>query len=481
MVVRQFQHNCSQSLVLTLIALKSLLSTIFGVFNLPHAPKNCLSKIGNQAMALMRKLAKNQSSLSKKQRLQCFSPQDILTIRTQFPRLILLLAVFGYGCILGAPVADLVDDIREVKDEITKAMWFDSADFASIPRNPNSKITSVDRGVALLGTREFVHLFGAVPKLVKKLALLLFPNDDGGELFSFRLRKYQTVNAEEALMLVLCRLRHSTATQESLGWRLSLSEQHVQANAAHAAKLLFGRFNYLFDLNRLNRFSMHAKAWSDAVLAAYNRVLNRKGRHSESVLPDRFEQGNLFVDCVRTYLSRPSSNQEAFYNGWITSHSIVRAAVMEPGGLFLALSLDYEGRHNDAHVARESDMAYYIVKAGFHAITDKGFANVPGMAAFYKIGQAHNMFLFQQKGLSVVRTAGAEWPFGQLQMLFPFMVQVLKQKINISLPTVWFRVACLLSNLIRISQGCNNNIFYNLQPFIRVEDYLTGRGMSEGL
>ena len=174
-------------------------------------------------------------------------------------------------------------------------------------------------------------------------------------------------------------------------------------------------------------------------------------------------------------LAQPSEGQEAFYNGWVGLHSVTRIVVTEPGGLFVGIGNDIEGRKNDLNTQTISNINMHLHAAGLKAMSDRGFTSFPNaVSAFYKKTQANNLLSFQMKSLSAIRTAGIEWPFGQLKMLFPYFVQKYKQKLYATIPTIWFFVGCLMNNLIRLENGCNNNIFFNVVHPTTVERYLQG-------
>jgi hypothetical protein len=155
-------------------------------------------------------------------------------------------------------------------------------------------------------------------------------------------------------------------------------------------------------------------------------------------------------------------------------HSTTSLAVTEPGGLFLAFSNAYEGRMNDQLVANLCHLSHSLNGANLRAMADKGFTSTPWLAASPKINQDHDLVEHELKFLNTIRTAGCEWPFGNMKTAFPNVVLKWRQKNFATTPTVWGLLAALVSNLVRMEVGCNNNKFFDLLPFTSVEEYLSG-------
>jgi hypothetical protein len=125
--------------------------------------------------------------------------------------------------------------------------------------------------------------------------------------------------------------------------------------------------------------------------------------------------------------------------------------------------------------ANESDVLLHLLRARMLALTDRGFSRQLhqgyGVAAFPKANQVLNFQPTEMHSLSAVRTSGCEWPYGQLKTLFPLLVQKWKNKLYSSAPEQVLVTAMILSNCIRILKGCNNNIFFDLRPFLDIEEY----------
>lgn len=146
----------------------------------------------------------------------------------------------------------------------------------------------------------------------------------------------------------------------------------------------------------------------------------------------------------------------------------------EPGGLFIGVGPAIEGKQNDQYTANASQLNTHLGNAGLKAMSDKGFSAAEFISAFLKANQVNPYFDAEMRGMSAVRTVGIELPFGQLQTAFPLLVNKWKNKIYQTCPDVWFIVSCILSNCIRIENGCNNNTFFWTLPFCTVEEYLQG-------
>jgi len=191
-------------------------------------------------------------------------------------------------------------------------------------------------------------------------------------------------------------------------------------------------------------------------------------------LPERFSQSCVFMDCVRQYIARPSENQQLFYSGFTGNHNITRLVVTSPCGFFLAASNAMPGRNNDMNVANASNVTQHLAACGAKAMTDKGFRNTEGtVAALPRTMEYHMMVDPELAALSAIRTAGVEWPFGQLQEAFPYLVQVWKQKVFHTSPVTWFSVGMILCNMVRLQRGCNGNTYFHMHPIYgSVSEYI---------
>jgi hypothetical protein len=254
---------------------------------------------------MIRKRTVGQNHLSKLNRLKTMSAGDCEVIRQRFPKLFVLLAALLLSTLLGAWIPGLEADVAFVSEQLADALYYNAADAALNHFVPLAdRVKSVYLAEQRFGPREYKHLFGFTPSLTRVFCGLIFPPG-----FSLQKGKYGRIFAEEAMLLVLGRLRHSTATLESLAWRLGLKEPHVSTYSRLAAKYIHDTYRHLFDVDRLNRFSQHSATWSQIVLDKYNELLPH-GEGEVDGLPWIFRGTNLFVDCVRVYVARPKRGQE---------------------------------------------------------------------------------------------------------------------------------------------------------------------------
>lgn len=148
-------------------------------------------------------------------------------------------------------------------------------------------------------------------------------------------------------------------------------------------------------------------------------------------------------------------------------------AVTEPGGLIIGLSPAVEGMQNDMVAANRCDLNAYLLASGLKAMTDRGFARRSNVSPFPKKSQEHNFFDYEMKAMAAIRTAG-EWPFGQMQLSFPYLVQKWKLKLFHTCPGVWLVTAIIISNCIRLEHGTNNNYWFGTFPVTSYSRYLRG-------
>ena len=156
------------------------------------------------------------------------------------------------------------------------------------------------------------------------------------------------------------------------------------------------------------------------------------------------------------------------------SHDLTRVVVTEPGGLFVGIGPAVEGRQNDQYTANHSGLNNHLHNADLKALADRGFSNSTNVAAFLKQNQVNPYSRFEITALSAIRTVGIELPFGQLQTAFPLLVSKWKNKIFQTCPDIWFHAAAIISNCIRLENGCNNNTYFGVLPNFTVERYLAG-------
>lgn len=330
---------------------------------------------------------------------------------------------------------------------------------------PSPIIDDVGSALGILGSDGFLHAFGVKPPFARKLAALML-----GTAAINSTHKHGHIFAEEALLLVLARLRSTVSTVSSLARLFGRpnTEGRTTDFLNVTARALHRKFNHLVKLQHLHRFAPYADAWEQMVVQKYSDLVG----YDVDTLPLRFSCVNSFADGYRLDVARLIAGQEAFYSGFTCGHSIVFTAVSEPGGILLGLSAGYEGRHNDFSVAKRSSLASHLQFAGLKCLADKGYKNSVAVASLPRANQEHGFFVQELTALSAIRTAGIEWPFGMFQQTFPYFTQKGKQKTLQTMPELWLIVGVILSNCIRLQDGCNNNTYFKCEPFISMEEYL---------
>jgi hypothetical protein len=330
---------------------------------------------------------------------------------------------------------------------------------------------------SIFGDQLFVHVFGLQPPEVVRMSSLLF---DGVSLIqSSETAKKGKINAQLATLLVLCRFRMVSSTLELMASLFGRDEAWVSTFARLAVKRIVHRHARLLNKRHFSwKFKKFIPSWKKAIAAKYDKLYRRHVGEEMSAqihgvvqIPSRFRGVSVFLDCVRTPVARPSYAQDRFYNGWLGYHSLIRPVISSPCGLFLYAPRGLAGHNNDSAAAATHDVNTVLGSIDAKALADKGFYTMTHIAAFERTATA-TTFEHQQYALSAMRTAGCEWPFGHMEMLFPELVQQNKQQLLLTAPEVFFEAGMIISNLINLMRGRQNHLFFGLRPPFTPEHYI---------
>lgn len=174
----------------------------------------------------------------------------------------------GLGALVGVSSAGLRDFILELSEDMYMQLTYDPASI--IPPQIELKITSVQMALAKLGSVEFLHYFGSTPDEVVELQLELLGNV---EIRSAEGHKKGTINAQQAMLLVLARFRHAQAPQLSIARRFgSRSAGFVSGFVTATVDHLYERHRHLLELRNMRRFAIYNELWQHVIQVKYNEI-----------------------------------------------------------------------------------------------------------------------------------------------------------------------------------------------------------------
>jgi hypothetical protein len=416
-----------------------------------------------------------QNKISKRQRCIRLSMLNILETK-------MLLECFGNLNSLMFMQSSLLtycENLEQCTDDIWEMIYLnltypDDGTIVSAVRPPNTLIPScqtLDKAMHSCGTvRQFEQTFGVNPQEVLRLRTIVFRNIEFLEVDA-RLKKGKIATIE-AMLLILARLKNSYANEENLGFIMQRDESFISVFTRQAVRVILRLHSHLLDVSNFPKFRPFFAQWRQTVLDKY---VTYEGEVQS--LPWIYSGTTLFMDGVRVEICRPREHQELFYSGYTGNHNFTNLVITSPDGIFLCCPPADIGLHTDQFMSNKYQISQLLTNNDVKVLADKGFTSsalpnsLGGIAALPKVTTPHPMFQSQLKALAAVRTAGAEWPFGQLEMAFHYINRSVKQKLFQTCPMSWFRCSMLLSNLIRLMRGCNGTTWFSLLPVLSPEDY----------
>jgi DDE superfamily endonuclease len=407
------------------------------------------------------------NKLSKRLRIMRVLPKEQVELRRLIPLSIAVNNIVMAAACVGVMDPELFDLSTLLKREVAMRLTFP---VSRVPRQPKLSpvFVSIDAAYEKLGETDFYHFFGLHPQEAKELSGLLFD-----EAF-FVINKQGNIPREEALLSVCARLRLGMRNYRTLQFLFGRREEFMCTSVKELFGTLFERWGPLLRLDKMWRFNIYAGDWRGAFARKYEE--KSKG----FLVPNEFALVNAAIDCVHHRIARPSPReeapnvQEAFYQGWKGIHSVKTLTVNSVDGMFLGASEVTSGKVHDHRIFNEEDVGLYMGIANLHAIADKGFTSSANLSALPKVNNQHTTITpAQQSILADLRTAIAEWPYGQLKQGFPLLIDWQKQKMFQTCPTHVLIVAMLITNLTRLYRGCNNTTYFDLAPRMTPKEYLS--------
>jgi hypothetical protein len=275
-----------------------------------------------------RRCLKPQNQAGDVQRLTVLTPNEVLWLKQSIPLWFMIQELTIVTTCMGMIVTGFYETADGLLQEIDLTLTYDPRSI--VPGYLAPRMETIDDAFTYYGTAEFKHSFGASREELKTIALHVIGNH---RFVSPPSAKKGTIGGEEAILLLMARLRHVASTMCEVGKLLGVrSKGYASCFGKMVIDYIYQRWRHLLELQNMTRFREYLDLWEDAVMGAYSRSIG-----FQTALPDYTDGANVFLDCLRMCIARPSEGQRAFYNGWLGCHSITRVVITEPGGLFVGV------------------------------------------------------------------------------------------------------------------------------------------------
>ncbi|OWZ12983.1 hypothetical protein PHMEG_00013767 [Phytophthora megakarya] len=170
-----------------------------------------------------------------------------------------------------------------------------------------------------------------------------------------------------------------------------------------------------------------------------------------------------FIDGTVRPICRPSTGQQAMYNGHKRVHAMKFQTVVTPDGLISHLFGPVDGRRHDMFMLNESGLKFKLEgNPAFHnklIYGDPAYGCTNVFCCPYKGCRVNAPQKGLNKAMSAIRVS-VEWSYGEVPKYFSFLDYKRHQRLPTTPTATLYKLGVFFTNCVTIARGGNNNSRY---------------------